>query len=434
MTSIDAWPISYRPDRTRTKKITHTVLVPTTASSQPNPASIAAHLAALRRERGLSQRQLAQRLHVSHSLIEKVERGCRTATPDLVESAARALECAVTDLTGQPDRDVHPDDTHAHVAITEIRRAVHHYDLTPNLPEGPRPLAQLQAEVRRANRLRHHARLTTLAAMVPSLITELTAAVQCTTGDERATTFALLVEAYAAANQVAYKLGYHDLSNQLVDRIHWAASHTADPLIESFAGWMHAGSLRALDLHQPAINVLNRAWRNFDNRAPDRMNPRQLSLYGSLHLQAAMVEANAGHADNTRTHLTEAGTAAHLLRVDTDYFQLAFGPSNTAIYRVATAVELGDAASAITQAASIRLPARVPVERSAQHHVDLSRAWLWHGNRERALRSLLRAETLAPQQTRIHPHATETVRVLLRQDRRRSERLAGLAKRMHVTL
>src|SRR5262249_28103124 len=155
------------------------------------------------------------------------------------------------------------------------------------------------------------------------------------------------------------------------------------------------------DLHQPAIDVLNRAWQNFDNLAPDRMSPRQLSMYGSLHLQASMIEASAGHTDSTRTHLTEAGAAARLVRVDTDYFQLAFGPSTTPFRRAPTAVELGDAARAITQAASIRLPARVPVERSAHHHMDLSRAWLWHGNRERALRSLLRAETLAPQQTRI---------------------------------
>src|SRR5262249_40105061 len=162
---------------------------------------------------------------------------------------------------------------------------------------------------------------TTLATMIPGLITELTAAAQCATGDERARTFALLVEAYAAANQVAYKLGYHDLSNQLVDRIRWAARHTADPLIESFPGWMYAGSLRALDLHQPAIEVLNRTWQHFDKLPPDKMSPRQLSMYGSLHLQAAMVQANAGHADSTRTHLTEAGAAAGLLRVDTDYFQ-----------------------------------------------------------------------------------------------------------------
>src|ERR687893_678642 len=49
--------------------------------------------------------------------------------------------------------------------------------------------------------LRHHARLTALGAMIPRLITELTAAAHMAAYDQRAEAFALLVEAYAAANQ-----------------------------------------------------------------------------------------------------------------------------------------------------------------------------------------------------------------------------------------
>lgn len=408
--------------------------VPTPAASMPSDtSSIGRNLATVRKARGLSQQQLAERLHVSRSLVEKVERGYRTATPALIEAAARVLGCGTTDLSGQPYRSENHTDEQAHATIGQIRRAISHHDLPPDLEAEPRPLFQIREDVRRANRLRHHARLTTLGVMIPGLITELTAAAHTTTGEQRAEAFALLVEAYAAANQVAYKLGYEDLSNQLVDRIRWAASKTGDPLVGNLADWMYAGCLRALGLYRPALGVLHNAWRTLD-LPPGRMTPRQLSMYGSLHLQAAMVEAGAGHAENTRSHLTEAADAAGLLRVDTDYFQLAFGPSNTAIYRVATAVELGDATRAVTEAAAIRLPSSVPVERSAHYYLDLSRAWLWHRNREQALRSLLKAERLAPQQTRIHPMARETVRVLLQQDRRRSDSLSGLAKRVRVAL
>ncbi len=408
--------------------------VPTpAASTSPEASSIGRNLATVRKARGLSQQQLAERLHVSRSLVEKVEHGSRTATPALIEAAARVLGCGITDLSGQPYRGENHTDEQAHATVGQIRRAISHHDLPPDLDTESRPLFQLREDVRRANRLRHHARLTALGAMIPGLITELTAAAHTTTGDQRAEAFTLLVEAYAAANQVAYKLGYEDLSNQLVDRIRWAAGHTADPLVGNLADWMYAGCLRALGFYRPALGVLHNAWRTLD-LPTGRMTPRQLSMYGSLHLQAAMVEARAGHPDNTRAHLTEAADVAGLLRVDTDHFQLAFGPSNTAIYRVATAVELGDGTRAVTEAATIRLPSSVPAERSAHHYLDLSRAWLWHGNREQALRSLLKAERLAPQQTRIHPMARETVRVLLRQDRRRSDSLSGLAKRVHVAL
>lgn len=404
-----------------------------TPAASTSPGSIGRNLATVRKARGLSQQQLAERLHVSRSLVEKVEHGSRTATPALIEAAARVLGCGITDLSGQPYRGENHTDEQAHATVGQIRRAISHHDLLPDLDTESRPLFQLREDVRRANRLRHHARLTALGVMIPGLITELTAAAHTATGDQRAEAFALLVEAYAAANQVAYKLGYEDLSNQLVDRIRWAAGHTGDPLVGNLADWMYAGCLRALGLYRPALGALHNAWRTLD-LPTGRMTPRQLSMYGSLHLQGAMVEARAGHPDNTRTHLTEAADAAGLLQVDTDHFQLAFGPSNTAIYRVATAVELGDGTRAVTEAATIRLPSSVPAERSAHHYLDLSRAWLWHGNREQALRSLLKAERLAPQQTRIHPMARETVRVLLRQDRRRSDSLSGLAKRVHVTL
>ncbi len=57
---------------------------------------IGARVAAERRLRGLTQRQLADRVHVSLSLITKVERGDRPATPALVAAVARVLTRAAT--------------------------------------------------------------------------------------------------------------------------------------------------------------------------------------------------------------------------------------------------------------------------------------------------------------------------------------------------
>jgi transcriptional regulator with XRE-family HTH domain len=52
----------------------------------------------VRNERNLSQRALADRLNVSHSLLSRIEDGTRTASDELLDEMARELDCPVTVL------------------------------------------------------------------------------------------------------------------------------------------------------------------------------------------------------------------------------------------------------------------------------------------------------------------------------------------------
>jgi hypothetical protein len=115
---------------------------------------------------------------------------------------------------------------------------------------------------------------------------------------------------------------------------------------------------------------------------------------------------------------------------DTRDYGLLFGPSNVAIHEVAVAVELEDADEAVRRGALVTLPASVPRERSSHHYIDLSRAWLWQRNSAKALACVVKAEQLAPQRTRYHPMARETVTRLLDIQRRMPEQLRGIAARM----
>jgi hypothetical protein len=74
----------------------------------------------------------------------------------------------------------------------------------------------------------------------------------------------------------------------------------------------------------------------------------------------------------------------------------------------------------------------VPPERSSHHYIDLARAQLVTGQREQALHSLLTADKLAPQHTRNHPMARETVTGLVRVHNRIPEPLRSIARRMGV--
>jgi uncharacterized protein HemY len=104
-----------------------------------------------------------------------------------------------------------------------------------------------------------------------------------------------------------------------------------------------------------------------------------------------------------------------------------------AIHEVAIAVELGNADEAVRRGKDLTLPADLPRERSSHHYIDMSRAWLWQGDTNRALACVAEAERLAPQRTRYHPMARETVIRLLDQRRRVPEQLRILAARMGMS-
>jgi hypothetical protein len=72
-------------------------------------------------------------------------------------------------------------------------------------------------------------------------------------------------------------------------------------------------------------------------------------------------------------------------------------------------------------------------ERTSHHYIDLSRAWLWQHDHVKALACVVKAEQLAPQRTRYHPMARETVTGLLDAQRRMPEPLRGVAARMGLS-
>src|SRR6266852_5853232 len=130
--------------------------------------SIGERIADARKGRGLTQRALADRVHVSLSLLRKVEQGARDATPALVAATAKALGADVTALTGQPyDQDGRrPDRIHA--LVPRLRQALTYWDLAPNLP-APRGWQELRLDAERVANLRRTAQHVALAETLPDL-------------------------------------------------------------------------------------------------------------------------------------------------------------------------------------------------------------------------------------------------------------------------
>lgn len=55
-------------------------------------------LEALRRQRGWTQREVAEALHVSSSIISQIEKGFRKAYPKIMRQLAEVFEVEVSDL------------------------------------------------------------------------------------------------------------------------------------------------------------------------------------------------------------------------------------------------------------------------------------------------------------------------------------------------
>jgi transcriptional regulator with XRE-family HTH domain len=86
-------------------------------------------IAALRKARGLTQRQLAERASVSYSLLTKVESGAAPATPAVIGAVARALRVDVPRITGQPYEESRGQAARLQQSVDSIRRSVDTYDL-----------------------------------------------------------------------------------------------------------------------------------------------------------------------------------------------------------------------------------------------------------------------------------------------------------------
>lgn len=372
-----------------------------------------ARIAAIRKTRGLTGRELARRSKVSYSLLSKVESGAAPASPALIGAVARALHVDVPRITGQPYEEPRGQAGRLHDSVTAIRRSVGTFDL-PDETILPRPLTELAANVKQVSDLGQAAKYVQIGEQLPALLDELSAALHTASEDQRPVLFGLLAEAYSGASAIASLLGHLDLRGQVVDRIRWASERCGDPLRLHRVRWQRSASLMAIGAYGQGLTLMDGVRADLGDDLT-RMDGPTLSVYGSAHLRSAILAARAantaapGSAQDAWAHIDEARAVANRLGGDRNDYGLAFGPSNVAQHEVAVAVELEDGAEAVRRSRGFRLGASVPSVRRGHHYIDLARGYVLAGDNDGALRSLQEARRIAPQQTRHHPMVRETV-------------------------
>ncbi|NSC22262.1 helix-turn-helix transcriptional regulator [Streptomyces albus subsp. chlorinus] len=450
----------------------------------PKEEHAGVRIAHQRKLAGLTQRGLAARLPYSYSLLRQVEEGRKNASPDLISAVARLLRIDVTVLTGQPYVNELQQDKLA-ALIRPIRESLDLYDLEDGLEGRPvsdpgdrrgtgtgtdldscpgsgpaggpaggardgtgggpagrltggrgelrgggatereRTPAELAAQADDLCRMVRATQLSKAAHVLPSFIAEVTTAAHRTPSTELWQT---LGSAYRTAHDIATKLGFYDLATIALDRLGWAAERGSDPLLAAVRQYMRALAYFREGEHTIGLRLIEAGHKAVSRTDADAREAREtLAVRGQLHLGASVIAARAHDADAVAAHLREAALYAGRTGEAGRVHWLSFGPANVAVHEVSAQVEMRRYGAALERSRTVRLPNGWPMSRRAHFYVDRARAEMETGRCDAALESVMAARKLAPEQTRYHPGARETINGLVAQRRRTPDTLDNLA-------
>lgn len=398
--------------------------------------TIGERVAWYRRRRGLSQEILAARVGRTVDWLSKAENNrIELDRLSVIRALADALDVSIGDLLGEP---VLLDWTaeSGRRTVPALREALLDYQqLSPFLTQPttgePPQLRDLHDEVTAVWSAYQDSRYGYVVATLPAILKDSQAAVRGYDGVERDRANHLLALTYQAAGVLLTKLGEADLAWIAAERGLAAAQQGGDPVIVGslFRSVTHA--LLSTGRSEPARQLTTTA-ADYLQPGLATASPEYLSMYGTLFLAGAVAAARAEDRSVTRDFLAEAGETAARLGHDANHLWTAFGPTNVAIHRVTTAMDLGDVQVAVDLGPRVDASA-LPVERRVRHAMETARALSAWNRAEEALAILLEAEQVAPEQVRHHALSRQLVQSWVRRSRRKpSFQLTGLAQRLRV--
>ncbi|MFE1405205.1 helix-turn-helix domain-containing protein [Streptomyces sp. NPDC058770] len=389
-----------------------------------------------RRRRGLSQEVLAGLVGRTTDWLSKAENNrIELDRLSVITSLAEALDVSLGDLLAEPTL-MEWSDSSGRRTVPALREALMDYkQLTPSLglppDDEPPPLADLRADVKEVLDAYQVSRYGFATRRLPLVLADALAASRSYSGREGEEAHAELALAYHGAAMVLGKVGESELAWIAADRGLSAAQQSGQNTVTGSLFRAVTHCLMATGRFTAAVQLVNDAAAVMQPGL-GAANDEYLSVYGTLFLAGAMAAARAEDRATTQTFLREADEAAHRLGADANHLWTAFGPTNVAIHRVATAGELGDIQIAADLGQRIDTSG-LPVERRVRHSLEVARALSAWNRTDEALATLLDAERAAPEQVRHHYLSRELVIGWIRGTRGRpSQPVADLARRLGV--
>jgi len=371
---------------------------------------------------GMTQQQLAAEIGVSREYVSMIENGKRAVTKrSMLIALASALRVSTMDLTAQPYLPRSRNDLALYAAVPAIRTA-----LDDDEQVHTRSIQDLATEADLAMRARMSCDNPALGTLLPRLIAE----VRCTanTSDDPMS-LRIAVQALVTGSLALKPQGHIDLAMRLAERATIAAEMSEDPACRAAAGFAMAQAVLATGLRR-------RSW-TLARTAADEMQAHTgtdegRAWYGLLHLHAALSAASLGHSAVAATHLTEAEeTARHTVG---DPWRMEFTLANVALWRVGVVLENGEPDRAPELARRVDQTALRTPQRRARLHIDAGRGLFAASRTDEAVRAFLRADAIAPHETRSRSAVREIIGQMVRDApvRGGSDELRELAVRMGI--
>ncbi|MCI3931545.1 helix-turn-helix domain-containing protein [Streptomyces sp. AN091965] len=378
-----------------------------------------ANLAALRKEHGLTQRQLARLANISESQLSKIEVGDRTLTPAVAAALGGPMGLTMDQVLGKT-----PMDKREGPRLTALRAAIRDYDLPDHrsVPEGAVRTALAEAE-----KYRSKVDVAALKAILPSLLRDATAYAHA---ENTSTAWMALADVYSSVYWLAARHRWMDMAELAVARQWWAVEQKPNPLGMAVASRDRAGAYLNFGDIERGLTLVDRAigeaqsTLSGDERdiAVGILNLRGMTLAGRLRdKREAKREAER--------HIQSAQDVCQWMNREMRVHGLTIGPQNTFTHELATRVDLGTPRDALGLTDNLdRALSGLPPTRIAPTYINIARAQLDTGDRDSALASLTRAWEVAPQMARIHPMGREVFRVVSSLHKRSNPQLLKLSK------
>ncbi|MGV9678586.1 helix-turn-helix domain-containing protein [Nocardia sp. NPDC003482] len=380
-------------------------------------------IAALRRLAKMTQDQLAVKAGYSVHAVRAVEQGRDPASPGFVTAVAAALGVEPEQIYGTPYQDAIDEDGTLD-GLAELRAILSEGEYVCGA--DPSPLDQLRAELKSINDDDRAGRSRQALARLPKLIRELYGALADNSDPE---VYALLADAYNAADRICRRFGHMALTIPAVDRFDWAATLSGDPLNIAHGKIMRTRLLMYHNNTDLALRLVDEAISLIEGESEGA-----LSVWGAAHLAGAVAAARGRRLDTARDHIAEARTIGTRLGHETRAYETLMGPGNTEIHAVGVELEAGDPGKAATIGSELSLPPTITHSRAGHLWQDVGRAWLLVGKPDKSLKALQQARKVSPQQTKLHPSVRETLYGIAAAERRRSESLGAFANWVGITV
>lgn len=398
--------------------------------------TIGERIAWYRQRRGISQEVLAGRVNRTADWVSKIENGrIELDRLSVLRTIAAALDVSLGDLIAEPSLMEWTQDS-GQQTVPALRAVLMDYrqitEMASHQPLGePIALDQLKADIEELWSAYQEARFGYVTHRLVAVIPAGKLAALAYDGDDQCVASGRLALAYHLAATVLTKLGEADLAWSASDRGIEAARRSENPIIIGSLLRSVAHSLLSTGAYAEAVRLTQGTADFLEPHLP-RASRTMLSVYGTALLAGSMAAARNEDRAMARTFLDGAADAARRVGADQNRLWTAFGPTNVAIHRVSTAMELGDVQTAIALGPDLDTSA-VPTERRVRHALEVSRALSTANKRDEALAILLQAEQAAPEQVRYHFLSRHLVQTWIRTQRGKPTfQLASLAERLNV--